>query len=273
MRESANECATLLCTPIANAICQFLPAELRNQVYDHLWDPLAIDLTDEQISRSSQEHSLSTDWVLKLPFFADASFVGEHFSREAAIYFLRVLTDSEVDYGVLQAYLRMKSVGNMDLRPGEIIRRLRIDVPYRTNPCSFAYADLKRNLESLLDLSVRNDLTVEVFLDRELQFSRNFFHIMDIIKPIYQTLVEKGMTIKVLGYRFFTPDWRQGVYDIGRPEPKQHCTTAEILNCYFDGTTEEWFAIKDAEIATLKNPRRREKCYQVRAAQERATIC
>ncbi|EAT90529.2 hypothetical protein SNOG_02317 [Parastagonospora nodorum SN15] len=249
-----------------NRLLGQLRNQLRDQVYDHLWNEDAIDLVDGQLElpfNNVRDERLSHDWVLQAPFFADASIVGESFAREAATYFFRMLTDNEVDYHILQAYLRINSFGNISLHPGEIIRRLRIDVSYQSDPYSFAYADLKRNLESLLDLSVRNDLTVEVFLDRELQFSRNFFHIMDMIMPIYQILVEKGVMIKVLGHRFFTPKWRQDVENTNEAEQKRYITTAEMLNYYFDGTTEEWFTMKDTEIASIKNPRRRQRCHEV----------
>ncbi|KAH4863785.1 hypothetical protein HBI26_149010 [Parastagonospora nodorum] len=266
LHELAERSAALLCRPFVEAIHETLPAELRDQVYDHLWNEDAIDLVDGQLAlpyNNVRDERLSQDWVLQAPFFADASIVGESFAREAATYFFRMLTDNEVDYHLLQAYLRIKSFGNIRLHPGEIIRRLRIDVPYQPDPYSFAYADLKRNLESLLDLSVRNDLAVEVFLDRELQFSRNFFHIMDMIRPIYQILVKRDVMIKVLGHRFFTPRWRQDVENTNEAEQKRYITTAEMLNYYFDGTTEEWFTMKDTEIASIKNPRRRQRCHEV----------
>lgn len=276
LHELANRSAALLCRPLIEAIHEALPAELRDQVYDLLWDEDAIDLVDKQLALpngSVQDERLSNDWVLEVPFFANAKVVGESFAREAATYFFRMVTDAEIDYRLVQAYLRMENFGNMSLRPREITRLLRIDLAWSFSFNHFAYADLQANLESLLDLPVRDDFAIEVFIPRDMQFSRTLFHILDIIKPIYRAFVTKGMVIKVLGYCFFTPSWRQLADYTDGPEPKQFCTTAELLNCYFDGTTEEWFTMKDAEIAAIKNPRRREKCLEVRASLQSAIGC
>jgi hypothetical protein len=267
LRELAERCATLLSNPFAHAVYGALPAELRNQVYDHLWDWETVETIDHHVTRAKERNDERTsgNWILSAPFFADAKIVGELFAREAATQFFRMITDAEVHYRLVRVYVQMNQFGNMSFRPRDIIRRLRIDVQWSNSwgREEIVYADLQDNLQSLLCLPARNDFVVEIFLPRQMQFSRIFFHVLDIIKPIYHSLVQKGVKIKVLGYRFFTPSWRVDTADTTETGPKFHCTTAEALNFYFDGTTEDWFAMKEAELAAIKNPRRMQKCFDV----------
>jgi hypothetical protein len=126
-----------------------------------------------------------------------------------------------------------------------------------------SYSDLQSTLDSLLALPVRDDLAIVIYLGHDIQYSRNMFCVLDMIKPVFQTLVQRGVKIKVLGYRFFTPRWRNTDDDEPGVATKRPCTTAERLNYYFDHTPDEWFAMKEAEPRAIKQPLRRQRCLEV----------
>jgi hypothetical protein len=275
LRKIAEDCAILLCPPVTMSVHVGLPRELRDQIYDHLWEQKWIDSVDEFIATSHKAYkgklNPSTqslrDWVLPAPYFANARFVGENFAREAATRFFRALTETEVHYTMVRAYLDVETFGNMAFRPREVIRHLTIDVAWSVSEWEeLAYSDLWDCMNSLLALQVRNDLTIDIYLSRDLQFSRNLFHVLDTIKPAYQTLVQKGVKIKVLGYRFFTPRWRNHEDINANMRPKRLCTTAEQMSYYFDRTPEDWLQMKEAEINVINPPQRRMKHLEVRYA-------
>lgn len=245
------------------------PLELRNQIYSYLWDEQAVrHLTSciEEIVNTQSDLRLSQDWVLQVPYFADANFVGESFAREAATLFFRLITDAEIHYRLVRSFLKMSSFGNMSLCPRDIIRRLVIDVGftqigyYRVN---VILSDLIDNLQSLLALPAKDDFEIVIYLDRALQYSHTLFKFLEAIKPTYHALVQKGMKIKVLGYQFFTPAWRNPNDIREEATIRRPRTTAEQLNYYFAMTPIEWLDMKEGEINTIKQPVRREKCTEV----------
>ncbi|KAH7406750.1 hypothetical protein DE146DRAFT_404098 [Phaeosphaeria sp. MPI-PUGE-AT-0046c] len=261
----------LLCPPRAYDVMAGLPPlELRDQVYSYLWDEQAVHRVESQIGDVTNELSelhLSKDWTLQVPHFADANYVDEPFAREAATLFFRVITALEVQYRSVRRFLKMSSFGNMSLCPRDIIRRLVIDVKFAPVGRSYrriiVLADLRDNLESLLTLPVRDNFEIIIYIDREIQFSRTLFKTLEIMKPIYHALVQKGMKIKVLGFQFFTPAWRnpddiREEATVGRP-----CTTAEQLNYYFEMTPMEWLDMKEGELNAIKQPLRRERCMRI----------
>jgi hypothetical protein len=257
----------MICPQFAGNMCASLPAELRDQVYDYLWNRKSLHELDKKIALpyvKVYETRITNDWYLSAPIFSDASFVGQPFARGAATYFFRMLTKAEVHYRLVRAFLQIKTFGNMSLRPRDVIRFLKIDVAWSISGGDrFAYDDLRENLKSLLDLPAKDDFAIEIFLPRDMQFSRTLYHVLDIIRPIYHSLVQKGVKIKVLGFRFFTPSWREDSMKRKSHISPYKYTTAELLNCYFDMTTEAWFLMKEAEIAAIKKPQRRQKCFEV----------
>jgi hypothetical protein len=257
----------MLCPPFATSMCATLPAELRDQVYDYLWHRKALHELDSKIALpyvKVYDDRVTHDWCLSAPNFADASLVGEPFARGAATYFFRMLTKAEVHYRLVRAFLQIELFGNMSFRPRDVIRLLKIDVAWSlSNGEKFAYNDLRENFKSLLELPVKDDFAIEIFLPRDMQFSRTLYHVLDIIRPIYHSLVQKGVRIKVMGFRFFTPSWREDTMKRKNHISPFSYTTAEVLNCYFDMTTEAWFLMKEAEIAKIKKPLRRERCFEV----------
>jgi hypothetical protein len=268
----AENCAALMCAPFAVSVQSRLPRELRDQVYEHLWEQRYIDHVDAAIAlplkftKNAPKDSVSKtqNMNLPMPFFTDARFVGKALARESATYFFRMLTDAELHYQRVSTYLRIEKLGNLEFRPRDIIRRLTIDIAWSiSQQKEVAYSDLQDTLDSLLSLPVRDDLAIVIYLGRDLQYSRNMFCVLDMIKPVFQTLVRKGMNIKVMGYRFFTPRWRNTDDDEPGIATKRPYTTAERLNYYFDHTPDEWFEMKEAELRAIKQPLRSQRCLEV----------
>lgn len=260
----------LLSPPCAHIVMANLPPlELRDHIYNYLWDEKAVQLVDSQIgdiTTGQHDSRLSEEWVIRVPHFADANYVGEQFAREAATLFWRLITNAEVHYRLVRPFLNISSFGNMPFRPRDIIRRLVIDIG-----CAHAgyyriivvIADLVKNLESLLTLPVQDDFQIIIYISREIQFSRTLFKALEAMKPTYQALVQKGMKVKVLGFQFFTPAWRNPNDVREEAKVRRPCTTAEQLNYYFEMTPYEWLDMKEGEINEIKQPVRRERCMEV----------
>jgi hypothetical protein len=270
----------LLCPPFIACVEAAFPKELRDLVYSYLWDEDCVDFVDEHVSKAAPrlpklwgipvKWAVPLDWVLPTPFFADTRFVGEQFAREAATWYFRHASNAEVHYRLVRAFFGMEKFGDMSFRPRDVIRRLTIEVAWSIYAWhEFAYADFRENMEYLLTLPVKDDFEIVIYLPRDMQFSRLFFHVLDTLKPIYKALVEKGMRVKVLGYQFFTPSWKYGhdSDDEMKLEQAREYTTAEQLNCYFDMTPETWFTMQAAEISAIRQPQRRAKCFEVRHTQ------
>lgn len=260
----------LLTPPRAQDVMARLPPlELRNHIYDYLWDEKAVRLVDSQLAEivpGQVDLQSAPKWALRVPYFVDANYVGEAFAREAATLFWRLITDAEIHYRLVRSFLNMSSFGNMSLRPCDIIRRLVIDVGfsqagyYRVN---VVLAELIDGLESLLALPVRDDLEIIIYIEREIQFSRNLFKVLEVMKPTYHALTQKGMKVKVLGYQFFTPAWRNPNDIREEAKVRRPCTTAEQLNFYFAMTPYEWLDMKEGEINEIKQFVRKERCMEV----------
>jgi hypothetical protein len=259
----------MVCPTFAASVYERLPRELRDLTYDYLWDDLSTSRVDDQVDlpymRQDEARHLRS-WILEVPHFADAKVVGESFAREAATWYFRSVTKAEIHYRLVRAFLNMESFGNMAFRPRNIIRRLTIDIAwemlgYFTH--DVAYAELQENLETLQTLPVKEDFEIIIYLSRDMQFSRTLFRVLETLRPIYTALVQKGMKVKILGYRFFTPQWRNPNDFREEVIPERVCTTAEQLNYYFEGTPEEWLDMKEAELQTIKQPQRKMKCLEV----------
>ncbi|KAF2034049.1 hypothetical protein EK21DRAFT_57280 [Setomelanomma holmii] len=255
-----------MCPPFAAAVHASLPQELRDQIYDALWDEETRKRLDDLIGRSY--HSLHesgelNNWILPGPFFTEPTYIGEHFAKEALTYFFRMVSQAEVHYRAINHFLEIDQFGRMEFRPIDILRVLTINVEWTFR--DLAYDDLRENMESLLTLPVREDFEIVIYIDRNLQFSRHLFHILELIRPVYHALVAEGVKIKVLGYRFFTVRWREQAIatDNDSDGPKLQYETAEQLNYYFNGTAEEWLQMKDAEIRKIKRTPRRLKNLEV----------
>lgn len=260
----------MLSPPCAqDVLARLPPLELRNHVYSYLWNEEAVALIDSQVSEVISRPTIlqpPQDWVLRVPFFVDANYVGEQFAREAATLFWRLVTDAEIHYRLIRPFLNISSFGNITLRPCDIMRRLVIDVGF--SHASYYRVDvllveLIDNLESLLALPVKDDFEIVIYISRELQFSRTLFKTLEAMKPIYYALVQKGMKVKVLGYQFFTPAWRNPNDIREEARVRRPCTTAEQLNYYFAMTPYEWLDMKEGEINDIKQPVRRERCMEV----------
>lgn len=270
LEELAKQCAFLQCNAVTAIVCQSLPRELRDQIYDYLWKSDYVEELDSILSSKYAPPWLSSGDIaslnLKVPFFADPAIVDSNFANEAAMWYFRMLTRAEFDYRHVRGYLQRDTFGSMKFIPRNAIRRLTIDIDWDIQKNEdFAYAALRDSMNSLLMLKDHKNLTIEIYLCRHLQFSSTLFPVLDIIKPIFHILETKGPGIKVMGYQFFTPAWKE---DHGRTEEKKTYATVELMNCYFQVTPKEWLALKDEEIKAIPQSRLREKCYEVRIACE-----
>ena len=253
-------------------VCSSLPRELRDQIYDYLWTEDYVEELDSVISARDAPPWLSSSDIsssnLPVPFFADAAIVGSEFAKEAAVWYFRMLTGAEINYRHVRGYLERDTFGSMTFMPRDVINILTIDVRFEFNSRvtgEIAYAALRDSMNSLSLLQDQKNLsTIEIYLSQSLQFSRALFHVLDIIAPAYHALEGRaGPKIKVMGYQFFTPAWRNE----GEPTTKKKsCATVELMNYYFAGTPEEWLAMKEEEIKADPKPQRRQKCYEVRIA-------
>jgi hypothetical protein len=238
----------MLCPPFTACVRAAFPAELRNHIYDYLWDKDETDFVDGHISSSplgKSDPRFSSPWVINVPFFADTHFADTQFALEAAAYFFRSASTAEAHYRFVRAFCEMSKFGNLSIRPINIIRRLSINIAWQIYQWQdFSYSEFRENMEYLLTLPVKDDFEIVIYLPRCMQFSRLLFHILETLRPIYKALVEKDMKMKVLGYDFFLDD-------------EAEVGMAEQLNYYFDRTPEMWFAMKEVEINAIQRQDRK----------------
>ncbi|KAJ4373377.1 hypothetical protein N0V83_003672 [Neocucurbitaria cava] len=288
LQSLATQCSQLQCAPLAATILTRLPPrELRDYIYNFLWtaDDGVVEKLDAAMSAHDAPTGLSSHAIasldLPVPFFADATFVGRSFAEEAAMWYFRMLSCVEVDYRYVRGYLERSTFGPMLFIPSTVIRQLTITIEWLIHDGGgrLDYAALQDSMNSLLVLQDRReDLAIEVYLSRDLQFSRTLFHVLEAIKPVFHALEQKksGTTIKVMGYQFFTPAWRHTSLPTTTttPQGKKTHATVELLNYYFDaGTPEQWLAMKDKEIEAIPQAQRREKCQDVRIYQHLYRPC
>lgn len=276
LKRIARDISLLECRPFAALVFDKLPRELRDQVYDYLWQGVDADFLDREISCVPEFFHRNDDneWVLRAPFYAAADFVGPHFAREAALWYFQKLTNAEVDYKAVHDFLRMKEFGNQAFTPVTTLRTLNIaldwDISNRSKENYYIDQDaLRFNLQSLLTLKPHEDFSVVLYLDRNLQFSREMFHALETIRPIYHDVVKSGLNFKVLGFRFFTPAWRRnGSKKVTRPIK----ATSEQLNHYFEMNPEDWLVLIGKELNQIKQRDRRRACQQVSQTQVSGVI-
>lgn len=239
-----------------------LPRELRDLVYDYLWTEEQVDEMDIRLSSTYTTSGLDSRYTegrpLPVPFFADATLIGKECAEEAAIWYFRKLTQSEVHYRCVRAYLNRDSFGAMPLRVRDMIRRLVIAIDWKLGD-EIDYESLRDNMNSLLALKDHKDLTIEIYLDRKLQWSRMLFHTLDTIRPVFEILHQTSVTFKVLGDGFFSP----GCSGYLRTLKGEAFETSEQLNYYFAGTPQDWLAMKVDEIGSEPKVWRRDKCFEV----------
>ncbi|KAF2828207.1 hypothetical protein CC86DRAFT_369324 [Ophiobolus disseminans] len=267
LQKLAKQCASIVGLSFAITVLTRLPRELRDNIYDYLWDSKSVDHVEEWISASHEvgrKASSLHHWDPLAPSFADATYIGELFAQEVVTWFFRMIKKPEVDYRAVQAYLEMDTFGSMTFRPRDVIRRLTIKVDWEfSSQRGVAYGDLQKNLESVLSLPVRDDFVVEIFIALVLFPVVELFHVLEVIRPIYRGLVDKGMRVDVLGDRFFAAKWRDRADKKAAPKrtPRE---MAGLLNDYFDVTTpEEWLLLKETEINQFSHQRRKMKCLQM----------
>jgi hypothetical protein len=212
LTELIEQCASLWCSSIAASVHARLPREVRDAIYDHLWDQKSREDLDKKISApyiGACDSRVHKEWVLKAPFFSDARFMGHTLAHEAAARFFRTLK-ARVAFQVLPVFLRIERFGSMELRPIDFMRCLTVDVGWANLKLkALACRDLRHSLVSLLQLPIKEDFAIVLSLGPNVHLSQDLFVALEIIRPTYQALVAKGVKIKVLGFHFFPPGWRE----------------------------------------------------------------
>ncbi|KAF1829475.1 hypothetical protein BDW02DRAFT_573931 [Decorospora gaudefroyi] len=258
IQQVATECADLqLCSPFITMICNRLPRELRDQIYDCLWtaeDVLQMDGEISAFSMTSDEtRAIMAVTDLPVPRYANADLVGHQFAAEAAEWYLRMRKEAEVDYRCVRAYLERDRFGPMPLFIRNCIRRLIIKIDCQASLITgMDYEALRDSMDSLLMLKDHDDLAIEIYLDQGLQYHLAFYRVLEIIKSAYLVLREANLDIKVLGWEFFSP--------VGN-DPCD--VESEQLNYYFTGTPKEWLDMKAEEIKAIKERKLRIQCQRI----------
>ncbi|KAH7389941.1 hypothetical protein BKA66DRAFT_568849 [Pyrenochaeta sp. MPI-SDFR-AT-0127] len=259
-----RDCAALQNPHLTAMIQARLPREIRDQIYDHLWTVDDVEKLDSVISSEYAPHWLSSNdiasLILPVPFFVNPLFVGCSFADDASVWYFRMRSRAEIKYHHVRGFLERNSFGFMPFIPRDIIRRLTINIEWAVGDrVELAYAALRDSMNSLLLLQDREDLDIHIYLSRDLQFSQTLFHVLEIIKPVIHMFERKGPKIKVMGYQFFTPAWRDHL----DPIPKETFATVELLNYYFKGTPEEWLSMKNKELLAITQLQRKDMCLAI----------
>ncbi|KAI4692729.1 uncharacterized protein J4E88_001097 [Alternaria novae-zelandiae] len=129
----AAACADLqLCQSFTAIILQKLPRELRDQIYNYQWTEEHIRSLNDAISFVPKYHSADEAGTgvqyLPVPRFANAALVGEEFASEAATTYFKDLSNVELDYRYVRAYLERDRFGSMAFSFKDAIRRLVITI-------------------------------------------------------------------------------------------------------------------------------------------------
>jgi len=258
----AAACADLqLCQSFTAIILQKLPRELRDQIYNYQWTEEHIRSLNDAISFVPKYHSADEAGTgvqyLPVPRFANAALVGEEFASEAATTYFKDLSNVELDYRYVRAYLERDRFGSMAFSFKDAIRRLviTIDEDYGNIYSGkwIACRALYDNMKSLLMLRDRQELSVEIYLESDMQWNLALFQALETIKPVFLMIREANMDVKVLGYDFFstTEDYDADVF-------------SEQLNYYLTaGTPEEWLEMKAKEIKEMPRGPFRQRCKRV----------
>ncbi|KAL1800253.1 hypothetical protein ACET3X_000595 [Alternaria dauci] len=255
----ATACADLqLCSSLTAIILAKLPRELRDHVYDYLWTGEHVESMDEVISFVPKQYFLDEAATnapeLPVPRFANVTFVGVDFASEAATRYFRVLSGAELDYRYVRAHLERNHFGPMVFAVKKDIRCLVMKIEETAMTIypgkRIALDALTDSMNSLLMLKDYQDISIKIYLEAGMQSSLAFYQALEAIKPVFMTLREANIDIKVLGYDFFstTEDDDEDIFS----EQLNHYLTA--------GTPEEWLDMKAREIKKLPRGLPRKRC-------------
>jgi hypothetical protein len=259
----ATACADLQLRPSFTAIILAkLPRELRDLVYDYLW-------TEDHVESMDRACSFAPAWYfsdeaainapdLPVPRFANATFVGVDFASEAAARYFRVLSGTELDYRYVRAHIERDHLGPMAFAVKDDIRRLVITIDESGGTIytgrRIACRALNDSMNSLLMLRDHQNLSVRIYLESDMQWSLAFYQALEAIKPVFLTLREANIDIKVLGYDFFSTT-----------EGDDTDIFSEQLNYYLTARApKEWLDMKAKEIKEIPRGPLRQRCKRVR---------
>jgi hypothetical protein len=258
----ATMCADLqLCPAFTDIILGKLPRELRDQIYDYLWTEECIESMDGAISFAPRYYfsdEAGTNVLdLPVPRFANATFVGVDFASEAAARYFRSLSNAEIDYRYVRAHLERNNFGPMEFAVRDNIQHLvmRVDETYGTifPGKRIASRALDDSMNSLLMLKDNRNLRVEIYLEPGMQWSMAFYQALEVIKPVFLTLCEANIDIRVLGYDFFSTT-----------EDDDADIFSEQLNYYLTAASPgEWLDMKAKEIKEIPPGPLRQRCNRV----------
>ncbi|KAF5849233.1 hypothetical protein GGP41_006155 [Bipolaris sorokiniana] len=259
----ATACSELeLCHPLTSLILSRLPRELRDQIYDLLWDDKHAEHLDAALSIIPDAVKISDQPILDLPPlsvppFANSEFVGIEFASEAATRYFRAITVAEINHRCVRAHLNRNRFGPMCFPIKEAINSLTISVDenssYGLGMSRFAKTALEDSLDSLLMLKSNRHLKVKIYLPCRIQYKKGLFEVLETIRPFFATFRDANMDVRVLGYDFFNPI-----------EDDSEWIFSEQLNYYFNGTPEEWLEMKTKEVKEIADTRQRKACKSVR---------
>ncbi|KAB2105704.1 hypothetical protein AG0111_0g5635 [Alternaria gaisen] len=255
----ATACADLqLCSSLTAIILAKLPRELRDHVYDYLWTGEHVKSMDKAISFVPQ-HCFSDEAVinapeLPVPRFANVTFVGLEFASEAATRYFRVLSSAELDYRYVRAHLERNRFGPMRFSVKNEIRRLVMTIDESAGTIypgtRIAREALNDSMNSLLMFKDHQNISIEIYLEAGMQWSLAFYQALEVIKPVFMTLREANIDIKVLGYDFFSTT-----------EDDDTDILSEQLNHYLTaGKPEEWLDMKAREVKSIPRGLLRQRC-------------
>jgi hypothetical protein len=221
-----------------------------------------VDAMDKRVSdfRMSPDMKCATTTVpdLSVPQFANADFMGNDFAQEATSWYYRTRRIAEVDYRWVRAYLERDSFGPTRLLVRNTIRPLTVKIDWDIfknqyfGREKFAYDALKDSMDSLRMLQDHRDMTIEIYLHRDLQFCPSLYRILETIRPSYLLFRGAKIDMKVLGYEWFGP-MGDGTSD----------STSEQLNHYFTRTPEEWLNMQAKEIKVISEAKLWRHCKRV----------
>jgi hypothetical protein len=262
INQVATMCADLQrCPGFTAIILEKLPRELRDQIYDYLWMGQYIESMDQAISFAPKyylsDEAGTTAPDLPVPRFANATFVGVDFASEAAARYFRSLSNAELDYRYVRVHLERNNFGPMEFAVRDNIQHLVMTIDEKHGTIypgkRIASRALDDSMNSLLMLKDNRSLRVEIYLEPGMQWSLAFYQALEVIKPVFLTLCEANINIRVLGYDFFSTT-----------EDDDADIFSEELNRYLTAATPvEWLDMKAKEIKEMPPGPFRQRCNRV----------
>jgi len=215
-----------------------LPLELRDQVYDYLWDQMSLEGATKACSTHHERtipglpcHGIDTCMTCAkhsvLPFFTRPSFVGKT-AFEAVDVFFRKAVPWKLSYKDIDAFLA-QDVFSEGIKLRDHIRCLSIKLDDRSS------VDMEPNLEALSAIKNTDGFRLELVISEQYEspnYTLQLLPLLDHVKPTFLRL-SKQCGFQVV-FRF-----QHGLF---RPENHSAFYTAEDLRDYCLEELECWLA-------------------------------